>query len=902
MLESVHTLAGGAGSWVHISGEAGIGKTSLIALVAEELARHRGVDVRIAAARETDRRRPMSLARALLSETLESTVPDPVGAAIEAVERLAAVAPVALLVDDVHWGDDVSVDVLGAVARRAKTLGVLLVTATRSQPVSPMLGRLEAGLTRYGVRLDPRPLTTADLAELVEHRIGAPPGPALTETLAGTAGNPFLAVELVSSLVDEHRLTVRDSVADLTAEHHATGMAEDLLERLARRALLAVADGDLALRGAAVVPGGVTADELAALLDQSVGAVVTVALRAIDAAVLVDTGSTLTFRHELLRLAILGTTPPTIVRALRRRAGGILIETRAAPERIAACLLAGDDPPDPSEVAQLLKVGRSMKKRNPQIAADLLRRALDGIDVDDPTSIPTTIELGWALSAAGRAREVVPMIQERVTHPTTPLPIELLRLEGVALSLAGRLGEASARYDGMDPARLVEDFDVDDPEVVDAAAELAFLRVTSGRLEEASELIELVERSAAQDSTFRQATVSSVRAWLLGTSGAFEAGAHLARVALRAIAQDDSLAVTSGNPTLALGLFLDGMGDSDGALAVFRGSEASDGPPRWAPPLHQFGASLVLFRRGEWDDALAEAEAGLLAAEETGLGLGAFWPCSVGSLVSCARGQVDEARRWLDRSRAITPPHQMGAEWLLYASALLRETEGRTEQAAATLDTMARAVIAAHAPALLLNCAADLVRLARRTGRTDVASAVADQLDAMTRRTASPVVAAIARWVYGLIAGSAEDIEAAAEQLSAQGRLPEAGRAWHDAAVVAAAHGQTGVARRLATQAFRAYDHLGAEHLHRRLRSELRAHDLVMRPRRAPPRPTQGWDSLTSSEATVVDLAGQGLTNTQIAERLYISRRTVESHLGRVYAKLHLSTRAQLITTIAHRT
>lgn len=50
-----------------------------------------------------------------------------------------------------------------------------------------------------------------------------------------------------------------------------------------------------------------------------------------------------------------------------------------------------------------------------------------------------------------------------------------------------------------------------------------------------------------------------------------------------------------------------------------------------------------------------------------------------------------------------------------------------------------------------------------------------------------------------------------------------------------------------------------------------------------------------------LDLAGEGLTNTEIAERLYVSRRTIESHLGRVYAKLDLTTRAQLVAAAARR-
>jgi DNA-binding CsgD family transcriptional regulator len=745
--------------------------------------------------------------------------------------------------------------------------------------------------------------------------------------LAGAAGNPFLAVELVRNLLDDHRLAPGDGVVDLTetAVAPTPALSDELVARLARRALVAVPGGDLVLRAVAAVPGGLTVDELAALLDQPLGELVAATLAAVDAAVLVDGGTTLTFRHDLLRQAVLGATPPSIVGALRRRAAAVLLDQHAPAERLAACLLADDpgdrldrsdrpDPPDPAGTDRLLAIGRSLKKRNPDAAADLLRRALDGIGHDDPRSLPTTIELGWALAAAGRAREVGPLIQARAgrADPGAPVPVELVRLESVALSLAGRLGEASACFDDLDLSRLVDDLDASDPEVVDAAAELAFLRTTSGRLEEAARLVDWVDGSPTPDSAFRRAASSTVRAWLAGTVGAFEDAAEWARAALRAVDQDDSLAVTAGSPLLALGLVLDGQGDGDAALAVFRGREALAGPPRWAPPLLQFGAALALFRRGEWDDAVAEAEAGLLAAEETGLGLGAFWPCSIGTLVNCARGELAEAQRWLDRSWAITPRHELGIEWLLYATAALREAEGHIGEAATILDLMARGVLDAGAPALLLNGGTDMVRLALATGRNDSADLVAAELDAMTHRTASPVVAAMALWARGLVAadptttgapsggtGGWRDIERAAESLAGCGRVPEAARARHDAAVRAVQGGEPAEARRLASDAFAVYDGLDAQHLHRRLRSELRAHDLVMRPRRSRQRPRQGWESLTASESTIVVLVGQGLTNTQIAERLYVSRRTVESHLGRVYAKLDLSTRAQLVVATA---
>jgi DNA-binding CsgD family transcriptional regulator len=64
---------------------------------------------------------------------------------------------------------------------------------------------------------------------------------------------------------------------------------------------------------------------------------------------------------------------------------------------------------------------------------------------------------------------------------------------------------------------------------------------------------------------------------------------------------------------------------------------------------------------------------------------------------------------------------------------------------------------------------------------------------------------------------------------------------------------------------------------------------------------SQGWDSLTTCERAVVALLADGHSNQTIASRLYVSRRTVESHLGRVYAKLGFVSRSQLVAAAARR-
>ena len=66
-------------------------------------------------------------------------------------------------------------------------------------------------------------------------------------------------------------------------------------------------------------------------------------------------------------------------------------------------------------------------------------------------------------------------------------------------------------------------------------------------------------------------------------------------------------------------------------------------------------------------------------------------------------------------------------------------------------------------------------------------------------------------------------------------------------------------------------------------------------------RPSSGWDALTPMERQVVDLAAEGLTNPQIAERLFVARGTVKVHLGHVFSKLGVTTRTELAALAARR-
>jgi DNA-binding CsgD family transcriptional regulator len=77
--------------------------------------------------------------------------------------------------------------------------------------------------------------------------------------------------------------------------------------------------------------------------------------------------------------------------------------------------------------------------------------------------------------------------------------------------------------------------------------------------------------------------------------------------------------------------------------------------------------------------------------------------------------------------------------------------------------------------------------------------------------------------------------------------------------------------------------------------------DYAERGRGSRKRPLRGWDSLSPAELRVVELVTEGLTNPQIGERLFISRRTVQAHLAHVFAKLGISTRAELAAQATRR-
>jgi len=153
----------------------------------------------------------------------------------------------------------------------------------------------------------------------------------------------------------------------------------------------------------------------------------------------------------------------------------------------------------------------------------------------------------------------------------------------------------------------------------------------------------------------------------------------------------------------------------------------------------------------------------------------------------------------------------------------------------------------------------------------------------------------------GLAENDAHALVAAVDAYAEASRPLLRALASEDAATALVKQGDIRRARPLLDQTIAIYERLDAARDLARANAVLRLAGVRRGVRGPRQRPQFGWPSLTPTERTVVALVADGLSNPQIGERLFISRRTVQTHLVHVFAKLGISSRAQLAAQVARR-
>jgi DNA-binding CsgD family transcriptional regulator len=163
-----------------------------------------------------------------------------------------------------------------------------------------------------------------------------------------------------------------------------------------------------------------------------------------------------------------------------------------------------------------------------------------------------------------------------------------------------------------------------------------------------------------------------------------------------------------------------------------------------------------------------------------------------------------------------------------------------------------------------------------------------------------PSLAAIAAHARGLLNGDIDELSAAVSSFERSPRSLALAAAWEDLGVAHQRQGTADAAIDALTQGLVLFARAGAAQDAARVRSHLRA--LGIRRRVATvEKPVRGWAAMTKSELAVAELAANGLTNQEIAERLFVSPHTVNTHLRHVFAKLQLNSRVDLTRVATER-
>ncbi len=830
------------------------------------------------------------------------------------LERLATDRPVVVAFEDLHWADPATLRAVRAIGRALPLLPVALLVTLRPFPERPELARVIEELVSHGAaQLELEALDEPAITALAQAVAGAPPGTVLSEQLSWAAGNPLFVIELVKALREQGSLAVHQGRADVTDRSMPQTLPLTILRRMS---FLPPATLEV-LKVAAVLGREFSVAELSMVTGRNAVTLLPELDGALRAGLLEQSPAGLAFRHELMREALYYNLTPALRQGLHREVARVLTTAGAPVSRVADHLFLGASATDPEARRWLRQAASEAAPRSLAVAVKLCQRAFELTSADDPDREAVAAELAPLLLQAGRPKEAEQVAGDVLARgPTAAIEVVLRRALGEVLWAIGWREAAVAELEAV--ARIPGASDRDRAGSLALAANIRmFIGDPQGGYAQAQRA-----RAMGPDDDFVTCLALQTLALAAQARGEVAEAVELAHQAVEIAARSRDPRVGHLHPHLHLGLVLLDADRGDDALATLQlGRQLGEerGNVMWLPLYH---AMLAHHRamRGELTDALAEAEAGLLLADEIGTRLHAPLLHGVAGWVALQRGDIAASEaRMADAGAELTASasqdwqltaatdgtRMAGARWPMewgqWVYGLLCEAQGDTDQAREVLEE------AWEQAAPLRFCLSyrflgpDLVRLAAAAGDRQRAAAVAQEVADGACRAGMASATGAALRCRGLVEDDPAVLLAAVQtyrQLSPTIELP---LACEDAGAALCRAGRAAEAVPVLEDALDFYLRTGAQWRAARVEAALRA--LGVRRRRAGRvrRTSVGWESLTDSELGIARLASQGLTNRQIGDRLFISRRTVETHLAHVFGKLGTNSRAQLAAEVGRR-
>lgn len=924
---AIDEVGTGRGRVCTVTGPAGIGKTRLVT-EALHAARERGFQVLDGGGAELEQRRPFGAVadclgirlgsaderRSLIARLLASGSPGQAGIPAEAatteflvveavlalVEELCARGPLAMAVDDLQWADASTLLLLHRLARLAPELPVLVVCCWRPLPRRPELDRLTEGLpTGAGPGIVLGPLADGEVIDLLRSSTGAEPGANLRRLASGAGGNPLFVTELVGALELEGALDYRSPGR---VESPSASLPPSLPLAILHRLSYLSEDALELLRVAAVLGSRVEASDVCLLLGCSATTLVGTFREVVGAGILEDDGRRLAFRHDLIREALYHDLPAGVRAALHREAARALAGAGAPAGRVAEHAARGASSGDPFAVEWLLRAAADAASRAPAVAVDWLDQAMELAAPADPRRREIMADRAVSLLWSGRVPEAEESCRDLLAGDPGPWLRPRVQLCLAQSLFAGGRG---------DEAVEVADFaarspDLSDTERAQVRAWISLGHMATGSMGSATEAADAVLADPSADELATSVALTTM-ATAINFGGRF---GDAVQVQDRAIAVADVSAGQSAHRfplNFFQAMFLVEVDDLDSARrALARGRQVSEEiGARWNLPLYAWASAWTRFVSGAWDDALAECEASLALADELGTRHGMILTYSLQSMIALHRGDLERAERAVGAAEAeflATGPQHGLEHVMVWARALVTEAAGDLIGAKTALARTWNELIDAGVAGYVVDLGPDLVRLSVDTGdlaQAEAATVAVEQLAAINGQLARTAGAAL--HCRGMETADHRLLSEAASSLERSCRPFEAARAGEDAAAALAQAEEPAQARRHYDQALRRYEELEARRAIGRTESRMRELGLRRGPRAKQARPAVGWASLTTTERAVADLAARGLTNPQIAQRLFVSRHTVHTHVSHVLAKLQLTSRVELAAQAALR-
>ena len=816
----------------------------------------------------------------------------------ELLGRLAARRPLTLVLDDLHWADAETAELVAHLLRRPPQGAVLVAMAYRPAQLGDALTKA-IDRARHDDRclvLAPQPLSGAEASELLAGRVPA----GLREQIVGeSGGNPFFLEQLARA--GASGAGARDGSRD--------GEVPPAVIAALRSELSALSAVERELLGGGAVAGEPFEIDLAAAaagLDREAALTALDRLLACELVRPTDTPLRFGFRHPLVRRAVYQdqgagwrvSAHARVVAALRER-GAPIVAMADHVERSSA-------PGDEQAIATLTAAGRAAAQRAPATAARWFRAALNLLPGDDnQRKLELLVSLSTALGSAGRLEDA----RRTLLATIDVMPVGEHALRARAATWVARLDHALGRQG--EARALLERTLADLPDTRSSAGAALELELVMDQLFTA-ELEPMRERARAvlQLAQELKEPLLEAAAW---------AGVAHAEQNLRDIPASREAVARSA-------AILDSLDDGECAplLETFWWlASAEDVLECWDDCLRHvergirlsraYGVSFVFVALTHilavtlgWQGALARAreaseetvDAAHLSGSDASIAYAYTTQCFVHARAGEAREAVRagelavEAARGLRQGLLVALPHANLAAALLEA--------GEPQRARAQLEAARQRGALHHWVGRcwweLWMCEAELAlgRLDQAEDWAGRATATAGEMGLPGRRAAARHARAAVCLARGDAAAAAGHALTAADELAAAGRRVDAERARILAGRAMAADGQRESAIDELERARGALVEADAPRLADDAARELRKLGLRIARPGAQGNSDSGIGSLSAREAEIAELVATGRTNREIAADLYLSQKTVENHLGRVFSKLDISSRAAL--------